>query len=394
MASLSSPAADWSRDVETLQAGTAAGQYVSNWEGECLPAVYFSQSLIADAIASFPRDVYRHKSDGGREAIKSPKWVDSPNDYERGFSFWYRVIISLLADGNAFIRIVRENDATTGLVRHLHVIHPHMVEVKHVDGRVQFEIGDSGNGSPMEIVGRERMIHIPAFVKPGDLRGISPIDAARETIGLALAAEEFGARFFSQGTTMSGVIEHPGNPKPTEVALLRKMFRKTHAGVKNSHAVGILSGGATWTNIAVTPEQAQFLETRKYHDVQVGKLYRIPAYLLDPTVSSSWGSGVEEQNKFFVSWTLMPWLVRVEEAVSQELLPKGQVFKFNTRAMMRATDADRATYYQSGLMNGWLSPDDIRALEEYDSLPADGDKYYRPSNLIELGSNQTAPTGA
>ena len=133
------------------------------------------------------------------------------------------------------------------------------------------------------------------------------------------------------------------------------MFRKTHSGVKNSHSVGVLTGGASFKPITIALEQAQFLETRRFQKSEIALLYRVPAYLVDSSVTSTWGSGIEEQDKFFIDQTLMPWIVRIEQAISTFLLPRGEDIRFNVDARLRAKTKDRYEAYAVAINNGFMS---------------------------------------
>jgi HK97 family phage portal protein len=390
-ASLSGFSSDWERDVEPRGIRTASGRKVSRRNALHMVAVYACQSLIADAVASLPVDHYT-KIGGQKETfdpVRSPRWIRQPNPFQTSYEFWFRVIISLLTDGNAFLYTLR-NDR--GEVAALYCLHPQYVSI--LDGPLgdnRYEVSDD-HGNIQGIFDRSQILHIPAFTVPGFSRGLSPVDMSREAIGLGLTAEEFGSRFFEQGTAMSGIIEHPGTPRPDEARLLRDMFRKTHAGVKNSHSVGVLTGGAQFKPITLSPEQAQFLETRRFQKAEIALLYRVPAYLVDSSVSSTWGTGIEEQNKFFVDQTLMPWIVRIEQAVSTFLLPGLQYIRFNVDARLRAKTKDRYESYQVALNNGFLSADEIRALEDLGPLPKKlGQRYYRPLNLGVVGEEDKKP---
>ncbi|MEV6730568.1 phage portal protein [Streptomyces sp. NPDC051364] len=389
-AAVSGMAGNWERDVEGVSVRTASGRKVTRRNSLQMVAVYACQSLIGDAVASLPVDHYT-KIGGRKESfdpIRSPRWIRQPNPFQTSYDFWFRVIISLLTDGNAFLYTLR-NDR--GEVAALYCIHPQYVNI--LDGPLgdnRYEVSDD-QGVIQGVYDRTEVLHIPAFTIPGSSRGLSPIDMAAEAIGLGLTAEEFGSRFFEQGTTMAGVIEHPGTPRPDEARLLRDMFRKTHAGVKNSHSVGVLTGGAQFKPITLSPEQAQFLETRKFQKAEIALLYRVPAYLVDSSISSTWGTGIEEQNKFFVDQTLMPWIVRIEQAVSTFLLPGLQYIRFNVDARLRAKTKDRYESYQTALNNGFLSANEIRAMEDLGPLPKKlGERYYRPLNLAVVGDEDKA----
>jgi HK97 family phage portal protein len=353
-------------------------------------AVYACQSLIGDAVASLPVDHYTTISGRKEPFDRSPKWVSQPNPYQTSYEFWFRVVVSLLTDGNAFLYTLR-NDR--GEVQALYCLHPGYVSI--LDGPLgdnRYEVTDD-RGAIQGVFDRTQILHIPAFTVPGMSRGLSPVDVAKEAIGLGLTAEEYGSRFFEQGTTMAGVIEHPGSPRPDEAKLLRDMFRKTHAGVKNSHSVGVLTGGAQFKPITLSPEQAQFLETRRFQKAEIALLYRVPAYLVDSAVTSTWGSGVEEQNKFFVDQTLMPWIVRIEQSISTFLLPGLQYIRFNVDARLRAKTKERFESYQMALNNGFMNADEIRALEDLGPLPKKlGQKFYRPLNLGVVGDEDKKPS--
>lgn len=376
----------WQSDSDPfLQGGrvkTKSGTKVGQDTALQMIAVYACQSLIADGVASLPIEAHRMDGDSA-VPVKLPSWLKQPNPFEIPFAFWHKVLQSLLADGNAFIATMRNEQ---GRVVALFAIHPGMVTIE-----------DDGAGSPLyridgSLYDRSQVLHIPAFSVPGFHRGLSPIDVAREAVGLGLTMEEYGSRFFSQGTTMAGVITHPGVPKPDEARLLREMFRKSHSGINNSHAVGVLTGGAQWTSITITPEHAQFLESRKFQNTQIAMLYRVPAYLLDPSVTSTWGSGIEEQNTNFTTMTLLPWITRIEQAISTYLLGGSTYMKFNVDSRMRAKTADRFNAHAVALNNGIKSIDEVRAEEDLPPLPNGlGTKFYRPLNMAEVGKEPPAP---
>lgn len=341
-----------------------------------LSAVYTCVSLIADAVAALPVDAVRTVGDA-RKPTTGPVWLSQPNPFDTPFDFWQKVMTSLLTDGNAFVRVYRGGN---GKVVALMPLDPRTVRVELTEDRsgVLYKLAD-------EILSARDVIHVKGFATANSLRGLSPLENARQTIGAGLATEEYAARFFSQGATVSGVVEHPGNPKPGEVAVMARMLRKNHEGIKNSHGVGILTGGATWKQISVTPEQAQFLETQRFNRLAIAGIFRVPAYMLDPTVSSSWGSGVEEQHNWFVTQTLMPWLVRLEQAFSA-LLPSGQSLRFNVNARMRVKTSERYQAYRTGIEAGFLSVDEVRALEDREPLPdGKGSMFVQPLNVAPIG---------
>jgi HK97 family phage portal protein len=365
---------------------TWAGSTVTQTTALQVSAVWSCVSLISDSIASLPIDTYR-KTGGRRRPVNGPAWIDQPNPFHLWHDFIHRVMVSMLLDGNAFIHVLRGPD---GAVVGLMPIDP---------GRVSIGLSEDGTAPVYRVdgepYGSRDILHIPAFTRPGELRGLSPIENARQAIGTAKTAEEFGARFFGHGTTLSGIIQHPGNPTPEAALMVRGMFERRHGGgVKNSHAVGILTGGATWQSITVTPEQAQFLETRRFQKTEIANFFRVPPYMLDPTVTSTWGAGIEEQNRWFVDQTLGPWLIRLERALST-LLPAGQFIKFNTDARLRSNTKDRYDAYAVAVTNGFMSRDEARALEDLEPLPnGQGGTFTQPLNLGPVGPPVNPPLAA
>jgi HK97 family phage portal protein len=187
---------------------------------------------------------------------------------------------------------------------------------------------------------------------------------------------------------MSGIIEHPGKANPEEARRLKEDFVKKHQGVANSHAVGILTGGASWHPITITPEQSQFLQTRNFTKADIALFYRVPAYRVDPAVTSSWGRGVEEQNYAMAQDTLHPWAARIEQAISLFLLPGFQQMRFNMDARLRAKLSERYQAHALAIANGIKSPDEVRAEESLSPIPdGRGEQWFRPANIIGIDEN-------
>ncbi|MFE9962880.1 phage portal protein [Streptomyces sp. NPDC005525] len=362
---------------------TYAGASVSQTTALQVSAVWSCVSLISDSIASLPVDTYR-TTGNRRRPVTGPAWLDRPNPFMLWHDFTTRVLVSMLLDGNAFLHVLKAPDgAVVGLVP----IDPARVSIGLTeDGTAPVYRVDGEPYGPRDI------LHIPgAFTRPGELRGLSPIEYARQAIGVAKATEEHGARFFSQGASVSGIIQAPGEVDKEKALMLKGMFSTAHSGLKNSHTVGILTGGATWQTVSVTPEQAQFLETRKFQKTEIANFFRVPPYMLDPTVTSSWGAGIEEQNRWFVDQTLGPWLIRLERYLST-LLPAGQYLKFNTDARLRSNTADRYNAYSVAVSNGFMSRDEVRALEDLEPLPnGQGSTFTQPLNLGPVGSAPPVP---
>ncbi|MFG1993124.1 phage portal protein [Actinoplanes sp. NPDC048988] len=340
---------------------TYAGVNVSQNNALQLNAVMTCVRIVSDAVATLPVDVVQTVGDK-RRPVNAPSWLSNPNPFDTPVEFWFKVMSSLMLDGNAFIRVVRAGNSR--IVAML-PMNPRAIRVDLSEDKTHpvFKFDD------VTMTSRD-VLHIKGFAVASDngLRGVSPIDEARQLIGAGMAVEEFGARFFSQGTSLTGVIEHPGKANNGELATIGRMMRKKHSGLANSHIIGILGGGATFKPISVTPEQSQFLETQKFNRASIAALFGVPVYMLDPETASSWGSGVEEQHNWFVQQTVQPWLTRIEQAFSA-VLPPGQSLRFNPDARVRVKLKERYEAHEIGIRAGFLTVNEARALEDREPLP-------------------------
>jgi HK97 family phage portal protein len=200
---------------------------------------------------------------------------------------------------------------------------------------------------------------------------------------VALAGEKFGAKFFGRGQTMSGAIELPATSAPQSqehINLIRENWEAKHAGTDKAHRPAILTGGATWKPLSVTPEEAQFLETRKFQVEEIARLFGVPPFMLgDVEKTSSWGTGVEQMSIGFVRYALMPYIIRIEQALDQ-LLPRGQFIKLNVRGLLRADSVSEAEALAKGIQNGWINQAEVRSLLDLPVKPK-LDRYWMPSNF-------------
>lgn len=230
------------------------------------------------------------------------------------------------------------------------------------------------------------ILHIPGLGFDG-LVGYSPIAMAKNAIGLAIATEEFGAKFFANGAAPSGVLEHPGTIKdPTKV---REAWQSQFGGSSNSGKVAVLEEGMKYTPISISPEQAQFLETRKFQINEIARIFRVPPHMVGDLEKSSF-SNIEQQSLEFVKYTLEPWLVRWEQSMMHSLLTPSEkqeyFIKFNVDGLLRGDYASRMSGYATARQNGWMSANDIRELENLDRIPAEegGDLYLINGNMTKL----------
>ena len=230
------------------------------------------------------------------------------------------------------------------------------------------------------------VLHVPGLGFDG-LVGYSPIAMAKNAIGLAIAAEEYGSKFYANGAAPSGVLEHPGTLKdPSKV---RDSWNEAFGGSSNSHKVAVLEEGLKYTPISISPNEAQFLETRKFQINEIARIFRVPPHMVGDLEKSSF-SNIEQQSLEFVKYTLEPWLVRWEQSMARVLIypsDKSQYFiKFNVDGLLRGDYASRMNGYATARQNGWMSANDIRELENLDRIPVEdgGDLYLINGNMTKL----------
>jgi HK97 family phage portal protein len=232
----------------------------------------------------------------------------------------------------------------------------------------------------------EDVLHIPGLGFDG-LVGYSPIAMAKNAIGLAIATEEYGSKFFANGATPGAVLEHPGLVKDYEK--LRESWNQAFRGSGNANKVAILEEGMKYTPISISPEQAQFLETRKFQINEIARIFRVPPHMVGDLEKSSF-SNIEQQSLEFVKYTLDPWVVRWEQSIMRRLLTPDEkrtyYVKFNLDGLLRGDYQSRMNGYAIGRQNGWMSANDIRELENLDRIPAEegGDLYLINGNMLPL----------
>ncbi len=381
----------WGTGADWAGGATAAGPAVTQEGSLGIGAVYAAVTLLAESIASLPVDSFIHWNESRKPYRPTPLWLEQPNLEDGSMDFWEQVMTSLLLDGNAYSLVTRD---TLGLPLELIPLHPSLVTpTRNRSGALVYDVR-SPDTSGLVRVGRYtatsgNLWHIRAFRVPGALKGISPIEKARQTLGLSIAAEEYGARFFSKSAMAGGVIEFPAEAKVDEVGITQmiELWKKHHQGRSNAHVPGVLSGGATWKQISIPNDHAQFIETRKFSVAEIARWYRVPPHLIgDVERSTSWGTGIEEQNLAFVTYSLRPWLVRLEQAASV-LMPSKAFIKFNLEGLLRARTLERYQAYASARQAGWLSVDEIREKEDRAPLPdGAGQIFLEPVNMAPAGS--------
>jgi len=384
---------------------TSSGERVTSTEALQVSAVFGCVRLLSETIATLPISVYS-KRGGARKEITSPEWLDFPNAEPGGMGridILSQTVLSLLLEGNAYLAIRWAGPNIVGLdVLDPTKIIPHMVLIDGQRRKVfeAFDIDADGNEVALGWFTPRDVLHIPGMMLPGDFAGVSPVSYARESIGLALAAQKYGAHFFRNGAMPGAVVEVPGSMSEDGLARARDAWRVANSGVDNAHRVALLTEGAKFSKVAMSPDEAQFLQTRQFQVPEIARIFGVPPHLIsDATNSTSWGSGLAEQNIAFSTFSLLPWLRRIEAGFDRlifaETADRFRFVKFNLDEIKRGAPKERMELYAVGLMNGIYSIDEVRAAEDLAPLPDGiGETYRVPMNLTDVGADEEPPAPA
>ena len=373
--------------------GTTSGKTVTERTAMQMTAVYSCVRILAEAVAGLPLHLYKYTQNGGKEkAIDHPLYRllhDEPNPEMSSFVFRETLMTHLLLWGNAYAQVIRNGKNE---VIALYPLMPNKMSVdRDSNGQLYYSyyrgadeaIRDTQN---TVILKPSDVLHIPGLGFDG-LVGYSPIAMAKNAIGMAIACEEFGAKFFANGAAPSGVLEHPGTIK--DPSRVRDAWQSQFGGSSNSGKVAVLEEGMKYTPISISPEQAQFLETRKFQINEIARIFRVPPHMVGDLEKSSF-SNIEQQSLEFVKYTLDPWVIRWEQSIQRALLShdeKAVYFaKFNLEGLLRGDYQSRMNGYAIGRQNGWMSANDIRELENLDRIPAEegGDLYLINGNMLPM----------
>ena len=381
------------QDFSYLFGRTTSGENVDELKALQTTAVYACVRILAEAIASLPLHVYERTSIGKEKKIGHPLYFllhDEPNPEMSSFVFRETVMTHLLIWGNAYIQIIRDR---SGQVLSLYPLLPDKMSVHRDDsGKLYYKYQRQTEENPnfkdkgSVLLTQEEVLHVPGLGFDG-LIGYSPIALAKNAIGMTLATDNYGASFFRNGANPGGVLEHPGILKDPK--RVRDSWNAVYNGVTNAHKVAVLEEGMKYTQVGIPPEEAQFLETRKFQINEIARLYRVPPHMVGDLEKSSF-SNIEQQSLEFVKYTLDPWVVRLEQAFKRSLfLPeekKTHFVKFNVDGLLRGDYQSRMNGYAIARQNGWLSTNDIRELEDLNLLSDQdgGNLYLINGNMTKL----------
>ncbi len=331
-------------------------------------AVYACIQVLAQSVGMLPLNIYSDDPDGNRtEARDHPLWEilhNQPNEFQTAPEFWEMAVMALCLRGNAYAYV---NRTRSGAVVELLPLHPDMVRCEmSADFRLSYQITMPDGGFKQMFPGD--ILHIRGLSLNGWL-GISPIAYARESIGLALATEKFGAQLFRNGAKMGGILEHPGKISDASYSRIKETFDAASSG-ENAHRTALLEEGMKFSKVSMNADEAQFLATRQYQRSEIAGIFRVPAHMIGDLDKATF-SNIENLGLQFVNYSLMPWFVRIEKAIRRDLIAKSERktirVKFNPSALLRGDAAARASYFSKALGAGgspaWMTQDNVRKVE-------------------------------
>ena len=350
-----------------------------------LSTVYACVRVIAETVASLPLNVFEATDKGGVKALEHPLQRllhDEPNPEMTSFIWRETMLSHLLLWGNSYCQILRTG--RNGIVGLYPLLPDHMAVDRDTKGKLTYTYTTSEGR--MEQLNPEDVLHIPGLGFDG-VMGYSPIALETAAIGLGIAAEEYGSKFFQNGARPSGILTHPNTVK--DPAALRASWNAAHGGSGNASRVAVLEEGMTFVPLSMPNNEAQFLETRKFQVTEICRIFRVPPHMIGDLERATF-SNIESQNISFAVHTIRPWLVRIEQAINKTLIPeneKGRYYaQFNIDGLMRGDYKSRMEGYAIARQNGWMSANDIRALENLNPISEEegGNAYLVNGNMIPI----------
>lgn len=370
-----------------------SGQYVNEFSAMRVSAVYACVRILAESIAALPLHVYEYRNSGKERVVNHPLYFilhDAPNPEMTSFVFRETMMTHLLLWGNCYAQIIRDR-GRGNCVMGLYPLLPNRMTVERDNDEIVYRYTPTTaerqfDKSAQVTFQRHEVLHIPALGFNG-LIGYSPIAMARNAIGVAIATEEFGAKFFENGARPSGILTHPGTLK--DPSKLRESWQQVYGGSENTGKIAVLEEGVKYESISIPPDDAQFLDTRKFQINEIARIFRVPPHMLADLERATF-SNITHQSLEFVMYSLMPWLIRWEQNLCKALLlpnERGRFFvKFSVEGLLRGDYETRMRGYQLAIQNGIMSVNEVRELEDFNPIPkeAGGDLHLVNGNVAKL----------
>jgi len=344
-----------------------------------LTAVWCAIRLLAESVSSLPISVYTKQKNGDKlEDTKSPiyKLVKfKPNYYQNKITFFEFIMLSICTEGNAYVKIVRNNSGTPV---ELICLDPEIVNVVINDNQLYYQT-ESG------VLDSADVLHFKTITDDG-FTGISPIDQCAKALKWSESLEQFGSTFFSNGAKPSSILQTDRALSDTALQRLKTSFNNNYGKLKNSNSTIVLEEGLTFKPISISPEQAQFLSSRQFSIEEVARIFNVPPHMLKDLSKSSFNN-IEMQSQEFLTYTLMPYINRIEAEMNLKLFRTNELGKtfveFNVNGLLRGDVKSRTEAYKTAITNGYMSINEVRQKENMNSIEG-GDKHFMQMNMTTI----------
>lgn len=370
---------------------TNSGVDVSEEKAMGISTVWAAVRLLSGTSATLPLKVYRKNPDDTRDIEKKHSAYKllhtKPNPFMNAVVFRELLMASVLLWGNGFARIVRDSKFNPiSLIPY----YPWDVKAYVYKGQKYFWVK-----SEQKAYSDFEFIHFIGYTDDG-INGKSPIRVHMENIGLTIATQQFGAKFFGNGTHMGGFFEHPGSLSESAFKRLQSSLYEKYSGLGNSHSTPLLEEGLKFNKIGMPPEEAQFIETRKFQKSDIAAIFNVPPHMVGD-LSNSTNNNIEQQSLEYVIYSLTPWLVRMEQEFNTKLFREDEqdilFAEHNVNALLRGDMAAQGEYFSKMFNIGVYSPDDIMKLQNMNPIPGGlGKTRYRPVNLVPINEDTIKQT--
>lgn len=360
---------------------STSGEVITPGTAMRTAAVHASVKVLSENVAQLPLFVFRRLKEGGKDKVPD-HWLFKllhmrPNQWQTSFEFRETMMAALLLRGNAYAVKVMRGTRVLELIP----VSPDRVQVKQSeDLTLEYLITPRLGGAPLRFEQKE-IFHIKALSSNGFI-GLDPLQMARESIGLSLATQRYGAKFFANSAIPSGVLQHPEELGTEGRDNLKKDWEEMTGG-ENINSIAILEEGMEFKPIGMTSENAQFLETREFQRADIAAIFRVPPHMIGDLKRATF-SNIESQNISFITQSLMPWLVRWEQAIWRDLIPRNErdelVAQFQISGLLRGDSKARAKFYVDMVTTGIYSVNEIRELENLNPRKG-GDEFLTPLNM-------------
>jgi len=345
-----------------------------------LTAVWCAIRLLAESVSSLPISVFTKQANGDKlEDSKSPIYnlvKFKPNYYQNKITFFEFIMLSICTEGNSYVQIVRNNSGTPV---QLICLSPSSVTVVVNNNELFYQV-DGGS-----VLDSSDVLHFKTITDDG-VTGLSPIDQCAKALNWGVSLEEFGSTFFSNGAKPSSILQTDRALSDTALQRLKTSFNNNYGKLKNSNSTIVLEEGLTFKPISISPEQAQFLSSRQFSIEEVARIFNVPPHMLKDLSKSSFNN-IEMQSQEFVTYTLMPYITRIEQEMNLKLFRTNELGKtfieFNVNGLLRGDVKSRTEAYKTAITNGYMSINEVRQKENLNSIEG-GDKHFMQMNMTTI----------